>query len=134
MSTQQDICAACLKNRPPMLNKDNYVPWSSHLLRYAKSKPNEKLLENSIHHGSYTDDELTKKEAKQVEANNQAIQIILKGLLEDIYAIVDNYQTAQETWLRVQQTMKVSDIIEQEKKEKLFNEWEMLKSTEGESI
>nr|GEZ79428.1 Gag-Pol polyprotein [Tanacetum cinerariifolium] len=33
MSTQQDIYAAGSKNRPPMLNKENYVPWSSHLLR-----------------------------------------------------------------------------------------------------
>ncbi|GKF06866.1 hypothetical protein Tco_0037534, partial [Tanacetum coccineum] len=36
MSTQQDIYAAGSENRPPMLNKENYVPWSSRLLRYAK--------------------------------------------------------------------------------------------------
>nr|GFA47438.1 zinc finger, CCHC-type [Tanacetum cinerariifolium] len=24
------------ESRPPMLNKENYVPWSSYLLRYAK--------------------------------------------------------------------------------------------------
>ncbi|GKA26835.1 hypothetical protein Tco_0712944, partial [Tanacetum coccineum] len=36
-----------------MLNKDNYVPWSSRLLRYAKSKPNENLLVNSIKNGLY---------------------------------------------------------------------------------
>nr|GEV91134.1 hypothetical protein [Tanacetum cinerariifolium] len=36
-----------------MLNKDNYVPWSSRLIRYAKSKPNRKLLVNSIKNGSY---------------------------------------------------------------------------------
>ncbi|GJW96099.1 hypothetical protein Tco_0177907 [Tanacetum coccineum] len=53
MLTQQDIYAAGAKNRPPMLNKDNYVPWSSRLLRYAKSKPNGKLLVNSILHGPY---------------------------------------------------------------------------------
>nr|GEV91904.1 hypothetical protein [Tanacetum cinerariifolium] len=31
MSTQQDIYAAGSKNRPLMLNKENYVPWSSRL-------------------------------------------------------------------------------------------------------
>nr|GEZ53774.1 ribonuclease H-like domain-containing protein [Tanacetum cinerariifolium] len=105
-----------------MLNKDNYVPWSSRLFRYAKSKPNGKMLVNSILHGPYTDDELTKKEVKQMEADDQAIQIILIGLPEDIYAAVDSCQTAQETWLRVQQMMKGYDIGEHEKKEKLFNE------------
>nr|GEY98886.1 hypothetical protein [Tanacetum cinerariifolium] len=41
------------ESRPPMLNKDNYVPWSSRLLRYAKSRPNGKLIHNSIINGPY---------------------------------------------------------------------------------
>nr|GFD26705.1 ribonuclease H-like domain-containing protein [Tanacetum cinerariifolium] len=46
------------------------------------------------------------------------------GLPEDIYVAVDSCETAQEIWLRVQQLMKGSDIGIQEKKAKLFNEWE----------
>nr|GEX97526.1 hypothetical protein [Tanacetum cinerariifolium] len=112
-----------------MLNKENYVSWSSRLLRYAKSKPNGKLIHNSIINGPYvrrmipepgdpnrevpvnetfhvqTDDELTEKELKQIEADDQAIQTILLGLPEDIYAAA-----------------------------KLFNEWERFTSTDGESI
>nr|GEX30640.1 retrovirus-related Pol polyprotein from transposon TNT 1-94 [Tanacetum cinerariifolium] len=131
-----------------MLNKENYVPWSSRLLRYAKSRPNGKLIHNSIINGPYvrrmipepgdtncevlvnetfhvqTDDEFTEKELKQIEADDQAIQTILLGLPEDIYAAVDSCETAQEIWLRVQQMMKGSNIGIQEKKAKLFNEWE----------
>nr|GEW25372.1 hypothetical protein [Tanacetum cinerariifolium] len=142
MSTQQDIYAAGSKNRNPMLNMENYIPWSSHLLWYAKSRPNGKLIYNSIINGPYvrrmipepgdlnhkvlvnetfhvqTDDELTKKELKQLEADNQAIQTILLGLPEDIYAVIDSYETAQEIWLRVHQMMKGSDIEIQEKKAK----------------
>ncbi|GKC32977.1 hypothetical protein Tco_1040271 [Tanacetum coccineum] len=129
-----------------MLNKENYVPWSSRLLCYAKSKPNGKLIYNFIMHGPYvrrmilelgdpdrevsvaetfheqTDEELTEKEVKQMEVNDQAIQIILMCLLEDIYAAVDSCETAYEIWLRVQQMMKGSDIGIQDKKAKLFNE------------
>nr|GEY40115.1 Gag-Pol polyprotein [Tanacetum cinerariifolium] len=113
MSTQQDIYAAGSESRPPMLNKENYVPWSSRLLWYAKSRPNGKLIHNSILNGPYvrkmipepgdanrditvtetfnlqTDDELSDKELKQIEADDQAIQTILFGLSEDIYAAVD---------------------------------------------
>nr|GEZ87570.1 hypothetical protein [Tanacetum cinerariifolium] len=152
MSTQQDIYAAGSENRPPMLNKENYVPWLSRLLRYAKSRPNRKLIHNSIINGPYvrrmipelgdinrevpvnetfhveTDDELTENELKQIEAGDQAIRTILLGLPEDIYAAVDSCETAQEIWLRVQQMMKGSDIGIQEKKAKLFNEWENAKS------
>nr|GEV96393.1 ribonuclease H-like domain-containing protein [Tanacetum cinerariifolium] len=53
MSTQQDIYAAGSESRPPMLNKENYVPWSSRLLRHAKSRPNGKLIHNSILNGPY---------------------------------------------------------------------------------
>nr|GEW30589.1 hypothetical protein [Tanacetum cinerariifolium] len=125
MSTQQDIYAAGSESRPPMLNKENYVPWSSRLLRYAKSRPNGKLIHNSILNGPYvrrmipepgdakrdvnvnetfheqTDDELSEKELKKIEADDQAIQTILLLI---------------------------------EKKAKLFNEWERFTSNEGESI
>ncbi|GKE28057.1 hypothetical protein Tco_1443441 [Tanacetum coccineum] len=158
MSTQQDIYAAGLENHPPMLNKDNYVPCSSRLLRYAQSKPNGKLLVNSILYGPYvrrmivepgdpnrtppiaestheqTNDELIEYEVKQMEADDQATQIILIGLPKDIYTIVDSCDTAQQIWLRVQQMMKGFYIGDQEKKAKLFNEWERFNSTEGESI
>nr|GFD39913.1 ribonuclease H-like domain-containing protein [Tanacetum cinerariifolium] len=53
MLTQQDIYAAGLENRPPMLNKDNYVPWSSHIIRYARSRPNGKMIVDSIKNGPY---------------------------------------------------------------------------------
>nr|GEU90692.1 hypothetical protein [Tanacetum cinerariifolium] len=118
MSTQQDICAAGSESRPPMLNKENYVLWSSHLLRYAKSRPNEKLIHNSILNGPYV------RKMIPEPADDQPIQTILLGLPEDIYAAVDSCETAQEIWLRVQQMMKGSDIGIQEKKAKLFNEWE----------
>nr|GEU67703.1 hypothetical protein [Tanacetum cinerariifolium] len=97
MSTQQDIYVAGFENRPPVLKKDNYVPWSSCLLNYEKSKPSGKLFYNSIMNGLYvrrmipkpgdpdlevlvaetfheqTNNELTEKEVMQMEADDQAI-------------------------------------------------------------
>ncbi|GJT10683.1 hypothetical protein Tco_0857725 [Tanacetum coccineum] len=105
-----------------MLNKDNYVPWSSYLLCYAKSKPNGKLLVNSINHGPYvrrmihepgdpnsvplvaestheqTDDELTMKEVKQMKDDDHKLFILFLWMMEG------------------------SSIEVQEKKAKLFNE------------
>nr|GEY51458.1 hypothetical protein [Tanacetum cinerariifolium] len=40
-----------------------------------------------------TDDELTEKKLKQIEADDQSIQTILLGLPEDIYAVVDKNGT-----------------------------------------
>ncbi|GJW56649.1 hypothetical protein Tco_0103380 [Tanacetum coccineum] len=133
MSTQQDIYAAGSKNRPPMLNKDNYVPWLSRLLCYAKSDPDREVPIPETFH-EQTDNKLMEAEIKQMEADDQAIQTILLSLPKDIYAAVDSCETALEIWLRIQQMMKGSDIGIQEKKAKLFNEWERFTSTDGESI
>ncbi|GKD18744.1 hypothetical protein Tco_1207902 [Tanacetum coccineum] len=67
--------------------------------------PDRKVSVNETFH-EQTDEELTEKELKQVEANDQAIRTILLG----------------------------SDIGIQEKKSKLFNEWERFTSTDEESI
>ncbi|GJY51509.1 hypothetical protein Tco_0442356 [Tanacetum coccineum] len=109
MSTQQDIYVAGSENCPHMLNKENYVPWSSRLPRYAKSRPNGKLIYNSIMNGPYVrriipepgdayreilvnetfheqrDDELTEKELKladmdKIEERSDANCILMANL------------------------------------------------------
>nr|GEZ17580.1 hypothetical protein [Tanacetum cinerariifolium] len=109
MSTQQDIYAAGFKNLHPMLNKENYVPWSSRLLRYAKSRTNGKLIHSFIINRPY-----------------------VRRMIPE--PSVDSCETAQEIWLRVQQMMKGFDIGIQEKKAKLFNEWKRFTSNDGELI
>nr|GEX56825.1 hypothetical protein [Tanacetum cinerariifolium] len=125
MSTQQDIYAASSKNRPSMLNKDNYVPWSSRIIRYARSRPNGKMIVDSIENGPYvrrmiatpgetylhvpvlesfheqTAEELIENDVKRMDADDQSIQTILLGLSEDVYAAVDSCKTAKEIWERV---------------------------------
>nr|GEW79760.1 hypothetical protein [Tanacetum cinerariifolium] len=81
-----------------------------------------------------TNEELIETDIKRMDADDQAIQTILLGLPEDVYAAVDSCETAKEIWERVRQMMRGSDIEEQEKKEKLFNEWEKFTSNDGESI
>nr|GEZ40453.1 hypothetical protein [Tanacetum cinerariifolium] len=75
MSTQQDIYAAGSENRPPMLNKENYVLWSSRFLRRMIPEPGDPNREVPVNETYYvqTDDELTEKELKQIEADDQAI-------------------------------------------------------------
>nr|GEX24741.1 hypothetical protein [Tanacetum cinerariifolium] len=107
MSTQQDIYAVGSKNRPPMLNKDNYVPWSSHIIRYARREPDLSVpVPESFH--EQTDEELTENDIKRMDADDQAIQTILLGLPEDVYAAVDSCETAKEIWERVRQMMKAN--------------------------
>nr|GFC67600.1 hypothetical protein [Tanacetum cinerariifolium] len=66
-----------------MLNKDNYVPWSSRIIRYARSRPNGKMIATlgepdlpvpapeSFH--EQTNEELTENDIKRMDADDQAI-------------------------------------------------------------
>nr|GEV48918.1 hypothetical protein [Tanacetum cinerariifolium] len=58
---------------------------------------NRKVPVNETFH-EQTNDELTEKELKQVEADDQSIQTIFLGHPEDIYVAVDSCETAQEIW------------------------------------
>nr|GEU38506.1 hypothetical protein [Tanacetum cinerariifolium] len=157
MSTQQDIYVAGSENHHRMLKKTTMF-YGLVVFFVMQRATKWELLYNFIINGSYVrrmilesgdpdsevpvaetfheqaDEELSEKEIKQMEADDQAIKTILMSLPEDIYAAVDSCDTAQEIWLRVQQMMKGSNIGAQKKKAKLFNEWEIFTSTDGESI
>nr|GEW14139.1 ribonuclease H-like domain-containing protein [Tanacetum cinerariifolium] len=92
-SSRTDEARASSKSRPPMLNKENYVPWSSRLLRQMIAEPGDGERDVNVNETFHeqTDDELSEREVKQIEADDQAIQTILLGLPEDIYAAVDKW-------------------------------------------
>nr|GEV63688.1 reverse transcriptase domain-containing protein [Tanacetum cinerariifolium] len=106
------------ENCPPMLNKENYVQWFSHLLCYAKSRTNGKLIYNSIINGP-----IVRRMIPEPGDQNREVH-----MNETFHEQTDDELTEkelkQEIWLRVQQMMKGSHIRIQEKKDKLFNEWE----------
>nr|GEY69150.1 integrase, catalytic region, zinc finger, CCHC-type, peptidase aspartic, catalytic [Tanacetum cinerariifolium] len=118
------IKVAGSENRPTMLNKENYVPWSSRLLRYAKSKPNGKFIHNSIINGPYvrrmihepsdTNREVPVTETFHVQIDDELTKRNLNRLKPMIKLFRPFFS----------QMMKGSDIGIQEKKAKLFNEWE----------
>nr|GEX06700.1 reverse transcriptase domain-containing protein [Tanacetum cinerariifolium] len=93
------------ESHPPMLNKENYVPWSSRLLRYAKSRPNGKLIHNSILNGPYV-----RRMIPEPGDANREVTTILLGLHEDIYPAVDSCETAQEIWLRPEWSRHVTIV------------------------
>nr|GEW85937.1 hypothetical protein [Tanacetum cinerariifolium] len=101
-----------------MLKKENYVPWSSRLLRYAKSRPNGKLIHNSIINGPYV-----RRMILEPGDTNWEVPV------NEIFHV----QTDDELTEKKLKKIEGSDIEIQEKKAKLLNEWEMFTSNEGES-
>nr|GEY04379.1 retrovirus-related Pol polyprotein from transposon TNT 1-94 [Tanacetum cinerariifolium] len=155
----EDLIAFCVREALP--NSKPRCVLSQIFIAFClncRSRLNGKMIVDSIKNGPYvrrmiatlgeldlpvpvpeslhkqTDEELTETDIKWMDADDQAIQTILLGLPKDVYAAVDSCETAKEIWERVRQMMKDYDFGEQEKKAKLFNEWEKFTSTDGESI
>ncbi|GJS06519.1 integrase, catalytic region, zinc finger, CCHC-type containing protein [Tanacetum coccineum] len=115
------IMEAGSKDRPPMLAPGNYVQWKSRIKRYIDTKPNNELIHYCLQNPPYTyqwaektvpvaegSSETTTERymenyknvsqdiRDQLNAEAEAVQIILTGIDNDIYSTVDACPNACE--------------------------------------
>ncbi|GKD30463.1 retrovirus-related pol polyprotein from transposon TNT 1-94 [Tanacetum coccineum] len=115
------------KDRPPMLAPGNYVQWKSIIKRYIDTKPNNELIHYCLHNlpykfkwtektvpvaeGSFeTTTEgymenyknVSKDIQDQLNAEAEAVQIILTRIDNDIYSTVDAFPNACEMWKAIE--------------------------------
>ncbi|GKC89911.1 hypothetical protein Tco_1150560 [Tanacetum coccineum] len=62
------------------------------------------------------------------------VNILLLGLLADIYTLINHYQTAKEIWDRVKELMEGTEMTKQERKSMIYDEFDKFTSEHGESI
>ncbi|GKB85584.1 hypothetical protein Tco_0957856 [Tanacetum coccineum] len=121
LSLVENVIVTGADNRPPMLDKTNYSLWASRMLLYIKGKEHVRLLVDSVLNGpfqyrtivepgnettsatvrarTYTD--LTDEEKIRESVDIKATNIILQGLPQDIYNLVNHNEHAKQIWDRV---------------------------------
>ncbi|GJW34358.1 retrovirus-related pol polyprotein from transposon TNT 1-94 [Tanacetum coccineum] len=95
------IMEAGSKDRPPMLAPGNYVQWKSRIKRYIDTKPNRELIHYSLQNPPYIyqwSEKTVLVAEDQMNAEAEAVQIILTGIDNDIYSTVDACPNACEMW------------------------------------
>nr|GEV92545.1 hypothetical protein [Tanacetum cinerariifolium] len=123
------------KDRPPMLALGNYVQWRSRIKRYIDTKPNHELIHYCLTNPPYqlgwkgkfildsegnpttatekvfeTYKTVTHEIRDQLNAEAEAVQIILTGIDNDIYSTVDAYPNACEMWKAIKRLKQVNEI------------------------
>nr|GEU49005.1 hypothetical protein [Tanacetum cinerariifolium] len=113
-SLHNAIMEAGSKDRPPMLAPGNYIQWKSRIKRYIDTKPNRELIHfcltnppyelgwkdkcildaegnpTTATHQVFEMYQNVKQEIRdQLNAEAEAVQIILTGIDNDIYSTVD---------------------------------------------
>nr|GEW54905.1 hypothetical protein [Tanacetum cinerariifolium] len=135
-------------NRPPMLEKDMYDSWKSRMELYMLNRQHGRMIIESIESGpllwpsieengvtrlkKYS--ELSPTEAIQADCDVKATNIILQGLLPEVYALVSTHKVTKELWERIQMLMQGTLLTKQERKCKLYDEFDKFAYRKGESL
>ncbi|GJX70111.1 hypothetical protein Tco_0307282 [Tanacetum coccineum] len=125
-----NIMAAGLKDRPPMLGLGRYSQWRSRFLQYIDMKPNGEGLRKSILSGPYVPSTVL----VQAVAATEAIFLLLTGIGYDIYSTVDACKTANEMWIAIERLQQGESLNVQDVKINLFWEFGKFTSRDGESM
>ncbi|GJZ37916.1 hypothetical protein Tco_0584107 [Tanacetum coccineum] len=109
-------------NRPPMLDKDLYDSWKSRMELYMQNREyGRMILEFSRTWSSHL-------------AYRYLTNIILQGLLADIYSLVNHHKVSKDLWERVQLLMQGTSLTKQERECKLYDAFDRFTHIKGESL
>ncbi|GJS02664.1 hypothetical protein Tco_0319172 [Tanacetum coccineum] len=106
-------------NRPPMLDKDLYDSWKSRMELYMQNREHGRMILESV---------------EDADCDMKATNIILQGLLDDIYSLVNHHRVAKDLWKRVQLPMQGTSLTKQERKCKLYDAFVKFTHIKGESL
>nr|GEW53754.1 hypothetical protein [Tanacetum cinerariifolium] len=147
------------KDRPPMLAPGNYVQWRSRIKRYIDTKPNHELihycLKNPPYKFTWADKIVPVSEGSpettterymetyknvsqgihdQLNADAEAVQIILTWIDNDIYFTIDACPNACEIWKSIKRLKHGESINVQDLETNLYWEFRKFTSRDGESL
>nr|GEZ85896.1 hypothetical protein [Tanacetum cinerariifolium] len=146
------------KDRPPIA-PGNYIQWKSRIKRYIDTKPNRELIHycfvnppyelgwkekpildaegnptNSTDRVFETYQNVKQEIRDQLNAEVEAVQIILTGIDNDIYSTVDACPNACEMWKAIERLKQGESINVQDLETNLFWEFGKFTSLDGETL
>ncbi|GKE43515.1 hypothetical protein Tco_1470799 [Tanacetum coccineum] len=109
LSLAKNVIVAGADNHPPMLDKTNYSSW--------ESQPRNETTLATVRARTYTD--LTDEEKIRESVNIKETNIVLQGLPQDIYNLVNHNEDAKQIWDRVKLLIQGLELSLQERESKL---------------
>nr|GEU31712.1 retrovirus-related Pol polyprotein from transposon TNT 1-94 [Tanacetum cinerariifolium] len=78
--------------------------------------------------------DLTPKEKDWYNADIRAINILLQGLLKDIYTLINHYTDAKDIWDKVKMLLEGSELTKEDWELQLYDDFKHFRQHKGESI
>nr|GEY58918.1 hypothetical protein [Tanacetum cinerariifolium] len=152
----RDVITVGSTMRIPLLYWGEYSQWRERFMNYLKEQTDGKAMINSIQNGdqplhviaqvslagnahnaplTLKDPKFwTAEEKKTQKINRLARSLLIQGLPNDIYSLIDSNGTAKDLWDTLERQMRGSDYGEQDRKAVILYEYETFKAIEGEQL
>nr|GEX19509.1 hypothetical protein [Tanacetum cinerariifolium] len=152
----RDVLTVGSTMRIPLLYRGEYSQWVERFINYLEEQTDGEAMINSIKNGdqplpivtqvsiagtSSTEQPPLKdksmwsdQEKKIQKIDRLAISLLIQGLSNDIYCLIDSNKTAKDLWDALARHMLGSEYGEQDRKAAVLYEYETFKATEGELL
>ncbi|GKD19617.1 hypothetical protein Tco_1208775, partial [Tanacetum coccineum] len=152
----RDVITVGSTMRIPLLYRGEYSQWRERFMNYLEEQTDGEAMINSIQNGDHPlpvvaqvslagtapnapptlkDPKFwTAEEKKTQKIDRLARSLLIQGLPNDIYSLIDSNNTAKDLWDALERQMRGSEYGEQDRKAAILYEYETFKATEGEQL
>nr|GEX51376.1 hypothetical protein [Tanacetum cinerariifolium] len=127
----RDVITVGSTMRIPLLYQVEYSQWRERFMNYLEEQTDGEAMINSIQNDLKF---WTAKEKKTQKIDRLAISLLIQGLPNDIYSLIDSNETAKDLWDALERQMRGSEYGEQDRKAAILYEYETFKANEGEQL
>nr|GEU34085.1 hypothetical protein [Tanacetum cinerariifolium] len=152
----RDVITVGSTMRIPLLYQGEYSQWHERFMNYLEEQIDGEAMINSIQNGdqplpviaqvslarnaqnappTLKDPKFwTAEEKKTQKINRLARSLLIQGLPNDIYSLIDSNETDKDLWDALERQMRGSGYGEQDRKAAILYEFETFKAIEGEQL
>nr|GEZ15465.1 hypothetical protein [Tanacetum cinerariifolium] len=117
--------------RIPLLYRGEYSQWRERFMNYLEEQTDGEAIINSIQNDPKF---WTVEEKKTRKIDRLVKSLLIQGLSNDIYSLIDSNETAKDLWDALERQMCGSEYGEQDRKAAILYEYETFKAIEGEQL
>nr|GEX51314.1 ribonuclease H-like domain, reverse transcriptase, RNA-dependent DNA polymerase [Tanacetum cinerariifolium] len=127
----RDVVTVGSTMRIPLLYRREYSQWSERFMNYLEEQIDGEAMINSIKN----DKSMWSDQEKKIQKIDRlARSLLIQGLLNDIYSLIDSNKTAKDLWDALTRHMLGSEYGEPDRKAAVLYEYQTFKATKGELL
>ncbi|GJV06012.1 hypothetical protein Tco_1343668 [Tanacetum coccineum] len=107
----RDVITVGSTMRIPLLYRGEYSQWRERFMNYLEEQTDGEAMINSIQNGDHP---LPRKKNRKID--RLARSLLIQGLPNDIYSLIDSNDTAKDLWDALERQMRGSEYGEQDRK------------------